>query len=418
MKSRMAVRRPGALGDKNGNHRAASSRETEPTVIIAPLQSSLTSSVVARDSLLPGRTGGRDHWQQCSLVNHATTVKACVVGRRYVYVALVLAFACGGRTGLGVIVYQDDATTPSSDAGGRDVGHDARPHRRCPFTKPTMLYQGDFGHSRIALDATNIFWCDLGTEIRTTSKLGGPASTFVGKRLGPWSLATSNGDLYWSEVTPPIISHVGSEADAAVPVVVATNQHNTWSIAVAGDEVYWFSLDGFVAHAAKGGPPQVIATQASDREATIIVSAGDVFWTRFTELDVMRYSPASQNLTVFAHAATGAPTSLVSDGVNVYFNETYVAANNFNSVPVGGGAPTLLAKIPTTCPPESVCNSHLATDGDFLYFTTTDGFVRKIPVDGGEPTVIADHQAQPEFIEVDDACVYWQAYSQIWAAPK
>ena len=64
----------------------------------------------------------------------------------------------------------------------------------------------------------------------------------------------------------------------------------------------------------------------------------------------------------------------------------------------------------------------LATDGVSVYFTAAadGGVVRKLPVDGGDAITVADQQARPFSIAVDDACVYWSNLGDgtIWAAPK
>ncbi|HEY2368032.1 MAG TPA: DUF5050 domain-containing protein, partial [Polyangiaceae bacterium] len=66
------------------------------------------------------------------------------------------------------------------------------------------------------------------------------------------------------------------------------------------------------------------------------------------------------------------------------------------------------------------CIGDVATDGDFVYFTSKTGEVRKVPTSGGAATTIATGQANPFAVTVDDRCVYWSNLGDgtVWAAPK
>jgi len=65
------------------------------------------------------------------------------------------------------------------------------------------------------------------------------------------------------------------------------------------------------------------------------------------------------------------------------------------------------------------CIGDVATDGDFVYFTSRTGDVRKVPTSGGPPITIATGQARPFAVTVDDRCVYWSNLGDgtVWAAP-
>ena len=94
------------------------------------------------------------------------------------------------------------------------------------------------------------------------------------------------------------------------------------------------------------------------------------------------------------------------------------------SVPVAGGSTNVLATVatdPMDCP-SGGCSGAVTTDGRFVYFTSdaSNGLVRKVPVTGGPPIMIADHQARPLGIAVDAACVYWASLTEgtVMIAPK
>ena len=75
------------------------------------------------------------------------------------------------------------------------------------------------------------------------------------------------------------------------------------------------------------------------------------------------------------------------------------------------------------------CLASLTTDGDRMYFTAAagddvdagdGGVVRRVPLDGGAAELVANAQARPFSVAVDDHCVYWSNFDDgtIWAAPK
>ncbi len=49
----------------------------------------------------------------------------------------------------------------------------------------------------------------------------------------------------------------------------------------------------------------------------------------------------------------------------------------------------------------------IALDEDYLYWTTVDGFVKRVRLCGGTPEVLAANQDQPIAVAVNDSAIYW-----------
>jgi len=76
-------------------------------------------------------------------------------------------------------------------------------------------------------------------------------------------------------------------------------------------------------------------------------------------------------------------------------------------VPLGGGAPTILASgLPSA--------AGIAVDATSLYWTIwSDGTVMKVALGGGAPTILATGQSSPGDIAVDATSVYWTDAKQL-----
>ena len=113
------------------------------------------------------------------------------------------------------------------------------------------------------------------------------------------------------------------------------------------------------------------------------------------------------------------PKALATDGTNVYYAGTSPADVTIGAVSTSGGDPHTLYAAACDVDAGTPCAGDLATDGAFVYFTTATD-VRRVPVNGGDATTLADGQARPFAVAVDDACVYWSNLGDgtSWAAPR
>jgi hypothetical protein len=153
----------------------------------------------------------------------------------------------------------------------------------------------------------------------------------------------------------------------------------------------------------------------------IITTGALAFWISFQGKSIERFDAKTQARSTLL--AGGPPITIATDGKSVFYGQEEPTQAVVGSVPIDGGSPTTLYTRP--CEPGDggavgTCVARVATDGAFVYFTAGDGFVRKVPAEGGASVVIAEGQTHPFAVAVDDACVYWSNLGDgtIWAAPK
>lgn len=340
----------------------------------------------------------------------------------------MLLAGCGARTGLSDL---SGSGVPNLDGGGPPF--DGGPNASCRVDAATILSAGGTEINAVVVGDTSVYWADFSKGVVSIDKLGIQQQQVLGTGNGSYALTVAGGFVYWADFD-------GNDVRRA-PItpgtfqVLATNQYHPSGVAVIGNDVYWTTYNGgSVARLHGSSTPEVLVQEPDagvagyTRVYTSITTDGHlVFWAAQSGAgDVHRYDPTTGTITLLADKLSGAAWAIATDGVNVYFNELEYKSNQMTiaSVPVGGGSTIALATVSTdeTACPGGGCQGAVATDSQFVYFTSdaTDGFVRKVPVGGGTPTVIADHQAQPFGIAVDDACVYWSNFAdgKIMIAPK
>ena len=88
------------------------------------------------------------------------------------------------------------------------------------------------------------------------------------------------------------------------------------------------------------------------------------------------------------------PFAIAADRTNVYWTEDGAVM----SVPIGGGAPTMLATASSS--------RAIGVDAENVYWADSTG-VRSVPLGGGVPTTLFSGSTDAEGIAVDDTRVYW-----------
>ncbi len=288
-----------------------------------------------------------------------------------------------------------------------------------------MLASGGKQIQFIALDDTSVYWTDfaLGT-VNAVPKGGGSVSVLAAGQGSPSGLVVSHGNVYWTEFSSDAVASTATSGGSATSV--ATSQDGAYEITAAGDAVYWTTLRVCsVARSESGGKYQVIE-KAKQPFTAITSTPALVFWVSFQRKAIERYDIASSTTSILLDAnEIDLPSALATDGKSVYFAGPSPTQIDIGAIPIDGGSAHSLHA--SACSVDAgvttACAGGVATDGAFVYFTAAaddGGVVRKVPVDGGDATTIAQGQARPFAVAVDDACVYWSnlADGTVWAAPK
>lgn len=186
--------------------------------------------------------------------------------------------------------------------------------------------------------------------------------------------------------------------------VLAPTESGPYDVVVDTSAVYWTDEFGELVRSCSvggcGGAPKTLATDVTLLSG-IAIDATSVFFAETKLGNIIKCPLAGcASLTPFASGQMN-PTKLDIAGATLYW-----AANGaIMGCPTSGcsGAPAVFAKNQT--------NSYaIAHDATNLYWTLLDnvGEILSCPLAGcTTPTVLADMQAQPQSVAVDDVSVYW-----------
>jgi hypothetical protein len=330
---------------------------------------------------------------------------------------LVVVAACGARTELGAP--QHASEDASSDA--HDSGAEATLPSPCIATEPTLLASGGKEIQFVALDHDDVYWTDFAqNSVNAVPKAGGSMRVIAPGRGNPSGLVVVGPTIYWTEFGSGDVMS-GAAAGGGSFTTLASKQDGAFDIAAARDAVYWTTVQSCsVARTEDGGKYHVLV-HAKQPFTAITSTEDDVFWVSIEEKIIARYQVSSGVTSqLLAVDAVDLPATLATDGKNVYYGGTSPAELAVSAISIKGGDPKTLFS--TSCGDAGVtrCMGDVATDGDFVYFTSRTGEVRKVPTAGGDAVTIASGQPRPFAIAVDDRCVYWSNLDDgtVWAAPK
>jgi hypothetical protein len=242
------------------------------------------------------------------------------------------------------------------------------------------------------------------------------ATAFTGTSCKRGSSApTSDAGVVVTSVTPS----PDSPRPLGTPTVIASKQGRAKYLRIQGDYVYWSvllesmtghlgdrplrPLEGALVRAPKAGGP--ISMVAKDKMMIngFFIDGPRVYWTGFggrvsgATLDgsddgTLRLAPSVAGMTV--------GLDIVAASHTLIWGATAMSAGEILRMPIDGGSTSVLVHGPVP--------SSIVTDGSFLYWTDlTDKSVKKCPIGGGVPVVLASGQKHPLALAVDDANVYW-----------
>ncbi|MGK3959491.1 DUF5050 domain-containing protein [Sorangium sp. So ce118] len=201
-----------------------------------------------------------------------------------------------------------------------------------------------------------------------------------------------------------------------IPPTSMASQHR-YPSALAADETFLYfasggtedvatgdNNDGYI-YRAKPGTAEAEAMIPADPDPKALwVNDSHVYWASGGDDDpvipsaLRRVDKAS--LEVETLVEVGYVVSVIGDASALYFGDG--SGENLYTIPLDGGEPVVLAS-------DAGKPAHLAQDAENIYWTggAVTNKVYKVAKAGGEVTVIAENEAEPAGIAVDAEFVYW-----------
>lgn len=249
---------------------------------------------------------------------------------------------------------------------------------------------------RIALDGANVYFTDNNNNVWTVPKAGGGPSLLVTSNQSA-PLAGSNGVVYYGEGNglAKISSSPDAGADASAGTVLSTSGDPVDLVVVAGD-VFWANPTA--------GALQYVSASTGGSPTTLLGPDPDAGTGEFV--------------------STTAAQNLITNGTSLYWNRAPGAGipGAVMSLPVGGGAPSVVINTGTDTP------FSVVTDGNSAFYLdlgTTTSLVQ-LSLGTGTAVTLATTDLSAAGIAgtpgptvaVDTAHVYWLDPPNIFALPK
>jgi hypothetical protein len=271
--------------------------------------------------------------------------------------------------------------------------------------QPVTVWSGPTP-TRLALDDTFVYFVNWnGGGVFKVPKTGGAAQTLA---TGQKSVRVGLDDthVYWTNEIGSAILRVPKALGAQQTV---TNQANTpYGFAVGASSIYFAELraGGSVASVPKsGGAPNPIAT-GENWPFEVTLTASHLYWTQLANNAALRRAPLAGGPAETVLGGLANPTAVTNDGTNLYLAVLGNGANKSQifSIAIASGASSLIAD--AQAQPRG-----LAVDEQHLYWTNGgNGTVMRIAKDGSDnlvPTLMASGGIEPLGIAIDATTVFW-----------
>jgi hypothetical protein len=148
----------------------------------------------------------------------------------------------------------------------------------------------------IAVDSANLYWADYGNNaagggsiVKMPLATGVPAPLLQGLN-GPYAIAIDATSVYWTNIGDGTVMR--APLAGGTPVTLAGGQSLSYDIAVDDSGVYWTTFNGgTVMRAPLGGGFVTTIASGQDHPHGIALDPTSVYWTNYGDGTVMKYTP-------------------------------------------------------------------------------------------------------------------------------
>jgi hypothetical protein len=175
--------------------------------------------------------------------------------------------------------------------------------------------------------------------------------------------------------------------------------------------------DCYTGHCNAGVCGPLTLASAQQFPMGLTTDSSNVYWVNYMGGNVMKVPKTGGTPVQIATTITPDPRAITIDSVNVYWVTDYLNGGTGDvwKAPIGGGtAGTRLAT-------GQGYLQGIAVDTANVYYSDSNGTVRKVPIAGGTPTALATGVSSPFGVAVDFYNVYWTSttgiYKQSLTAP-
>lgn len=305
---------------------------------------------------------------------------------------LGLVIACGGGS----------STPPDSGPPADAPGVDA-------VTRPTVdVLTGLDTPGGLAVDATHLFFTLAGGQVARAPLGGGAVDVLATSQRSPGCLTLIADDLYWVNTG----THAADFLDGSIrrsarsgggDVELVTSYFPTDLAIDAGTStLYWSEGDGERIRAIKlDGTAQQTVDASNYFKTSIALTPTTLVWSQSGPgPDVVAMDRVSGTQTTLSSDEYAAD-SVVAIGDDVFWSSHY-SLDGDGAIRVSrAGAPAV----------ELIADEHyvlgLTTDGTTLYWSTSDGRIRRASPAGGSPETFIEERGQLGGVAFDATFIYW-----------
>jgi sugar lactone lactonase YvrE len=325
------------------------------------------------------------------------------------YVAMALAMG-----GLGcelVAGIEDRAMSDPQPAGGAG----GVPLSPCSGDGPVELATQQLGAYGVAVWGGYVYWTSNshtpgsvpGAVLRRALSAGATPETLSDDEAQPNGLAVDASGVYWVANASGALRHCSHDGRAVAAHDVTVGPAAPDVVVLDDVYAYWSTHFGKrIARVPKAGAAAPdLSIDVQDRPNGVAIDADTIYWTdtgaEMPPAAIARASKSGDAVTVIT-VPPSAPFCLWVDDQYVYWT-----SDNAGPTPVRRAPKTAVGGVAGAIGGDEAPSRGITGDDEFVYFSTTAGEIIALNKQNEDRQELANGQLQPQFIAVDESCVYW-----------